>query len=424
MPVDRHGTVNLSDLSIEVPIVAAASPSLDGLRIERRDDAAGPWRWLVPLVVLLAAGAGWWWWTASPGTAAVRAAVARETAADAADAAVLNASGYVAARRRATVSSKVTGKLVAVAVEEGMAVRRGQVLARLDDSTVRSQLALAEARLGAARKAIAEQEVRLREAQLALARTRRLVDEGVVGAAELDADTAEVDSLAARIALAQEQVVVAEREIDVYRTQLDDMVIRAPFDGMAISKDAEEGEMISPVSAGGGFTRTGVCTLVDMASLEIEVDVNESYINRVRDGQRVVANLDAYPEWDVPGAVITTVPAADRQRATVLVRIAFDELDPRILPDMGVNVAFLEDDPPEPRTSATRLLVPSAAARAGDGQDVVYVVRGDRVERRAVRFGAAVGDQVDVVSGLTAGERVVVEGPADLADGDRVTVLE
>lgn len=404
--------------------MAAASPSLDGLRIERRDDAAGPWRWLVPLVALLAAGAGWWWWTASPGTAAVRAAVARETAAAAADAAVLNASGYVAARRRATVSSKVTGKLVAVAVEEGMAVRRGQVLARLDDSTVRSQLALAEARLGAARKAIAEQEVRLREAQLALARTRRLVDEGVVGAAELDADTAEVDSLAARIALAQEQVVVAEREIDVYRTQLDDMVIRAPFDGMAISKDAEEGEMISPVSAGGGFTRTGVCTLVDMASLEIEVDVNESYINRVRDGQRVVANLDAYPEWDVPGAVITTVPAADRQRATVLVRIAFDELDPRILPDMGVNVAFLEDDPPEPRTSATRLLVPSAAARARDGQDVVYVVRGDRVERRAVRLGAAVGDQVDVVSGLTAGERVVVEGPADLADGDRVTVLE
>ncbi len=405
--------------------MAAASPSLDGLRIERpADTGRRPWRWLVVPVLLLAAGGGWWWWAGPSGMAAVRTAVARETAAAPADTAVLNASGYVTARRRATVSSKVTGKLIAVRVEEGMAVRRGQVLARLDDSTVRSQLALAEARLGAARRAIAEQEVRLREAQLALARTRRLVEEGVVGAADLDTDTAEVDSLAARIALSQEQVVVAEREIDVYRTQLDDMVIRAPFDGVAISKDAEEGEMISPVSAGGGFTRTGVSTLVDMASLEIEVDVNESYINRVRDGQRVVANLDAYPDWDIPGAVITTVPAADRQRATVLVRIAFDELDPRILPDMGVSVAFLEDAPPEPRAGGTRLLIPAGAVYRQDGQDILYVVRGDQVERRAVRLGTAVGNQVDVVAGLTAGERIVVEGAADLADGDRVTVLE
>ena len=406
--------------------MAAAPPSLDGLRIERRDDAGGrPWRWLAPLVLLLAAaGGGWWWWTGPAQIAAVRTAVARETTVAPADAAVLNASGYVTARRRATVSSKVTGKLVAVTVEEGMAVRRGQVLARLDDSTVRSQLALAEARLGASRRAIAEQEVRLNEAQLNLARTRRLVEEGVVGAADLDTDTAEVDSLAARIALSREQVVVAEREIDVFRTQLDDMVIRAPFDGVAISKDAEEGEMISPVSAGGGFTRTGVSTLVDMDSLEIEVDVNESYINRVSDGQRIVAHLDAYPDWDIPGAVITTVPAADRQRATVLVRIAFDELDPRILPDMGVNVAFLEDEPPEPRTGATRLLVPAGAARSREDRDVVYVVRGDLVERRAVRLGANVGNQVEVVSGLTAGERVVVEGPEDLANGDRVTVLE
>ena len=406
--------------------MAAAPPSLDGLRIERRDDAGGlPWRWLVPpLLLLAAAGGGWWWWTGPAQIAAVRTAVARETTVAPADAAVLNASGYVTARRQATVSSKVTGKLDAVLVEEGMTVREGQVLARLDDSTVRSQLALAEARLVASRRAIAEQEVRLNEAQLNLARTRRLVEEGVVGAADLDTDTAEVDSLVARVALSREQVVVAEREIDVLRTQLDDMVIRAPFDGVAISKDAEEGEMISPVSAGGGFTRTGVSTLVDMDSLEIEVDVNESYINRVSDGQRVSANLDAYPDWDIPGAVITTVPAADRQRATVLVRIAFDELDPRILPDMGVNVAFLEDAPPEPRAAATRLLIPTGSARSREGRDVVYVVRSDRVERRAVRLGTSVGNQVEVVSGLTAGERVVVDGPADLADGDRVTVLE
>ena len=246
----------------------------------------------------------------------------------------------------------------------------------------------------------------------------------MVGTAELDGAEAEVDSLEARIALARGQVVVAEREIDVFRTQLDDMVIRAPFDGVAISKDAEAGEMISPVSAGGGFTRTGVSTIVDMGSLEIEVDVNESYINRVQDGQRVVATLDAYPDWDIPAAVITTVPAADRQRATVLVRIGFDELDPRILPDMGVKVAFLEEQQPQTRTRETRLLMPAAAARNQDGQDIVYVVRGDLAERRAVRLGAVVGDQVEVIAGLTAGERLIVDPPADLADGDRVVVVE
>ena len=211
----------------------------------------------VSLLPLLGGG-GWWLWTALAGAAEVRTATAREATVSTEDTTILNASGYVAARRRATVSSKVTGRLVEVLVEEGMAVRQGQVLARLDDSSVRAQFALAEARLAAARLGIAEQEVRHRESELTLGRTRRLVDEGVVGAADLDAAEAEVDSLEARIALALEQVVVVEREIDVLRTQLNDMEIKAPFTGVAISKDAEEGEMISPVSAGGGFTRTGV----------------------------------------------------------------------------------------------------------------------------------------------------------------------
>ena len=355
--------------------------------------------------------------------AEVHTATAREATGSTEESTILNASGYVAARRRATESSKVTGKLVEVLVEEGMAIRQGQVLARLDDATLQSQLALAEARLSATRRAFAEQEVRLREAELTRGRTRRLVEEGVVSRADLDRDEAEVDSLSARIALAREQVVVAEREIDVFQTQLADMVIRAPFDGVAISKDAEAGEMISPVSAGGGFTRTGVSTIVDMGSLEIEVDVNESYINRVEDEQRVIATLDAYPDWKIPAAVITTVPAADRQRATVLVRIGFDELDPRILPDMGVKVAFLEDQPPRTEASSKRLFVPTGAIRSQNDQDVVYIVRGDLVERRAVGLGSEVGGEVEVLAGLTAGERVVVDGPADLADGDRVVVV-
>ncbi|MBQ91565.1 MAG: efflux transporter periplasmic adaptor subunit [Acidimicrobiaceae bacterium] len=405
--------------------VTAPGPSLDDLKIDRDDDdEPRRWPWVVVAILLLGAVGAWFWRNAPAGAAEVRIVEAQESVAAPDDTAVLNASGYVTARRRATVSSKITGKLVEVLVEEGMAVRQGQVLARLDDSTIRSQLALAQARLAASERGFAEQEVRLREAQLTLGRTRRLVDEGVMSPADLDGDLAEVDSLEARIALAREQVTVAEREIGVLETQLDDTIIRAPFTGVAISKDAEEGEMISPVSAGGGFTRTGISTIVDMDSLEIEVDVSESYINRVLDEQRVVANLDAYPDWDIPAAVITTVPAADRQRATVLVRIAFDALDPRILPDMGVQVAFLEEqEAPEPSTEP-RLLMPSAAARDESGQAIVFVLQGDTVERRAVRLGATVGNQVEVLAGVNVGERLVVGGPPELADGDPVVVVE
>ena len=232
-----------------------------------------------------------------------------------------------------------------------------------------------------------------------------------------------LDSLEARIANQREQEVVAEREIDVRRTAREDTVIRAPFSGVAISRDAQPGEIISPMSAGGGFTRTGVCTIVDMSSLEIEVDVNESYIDRVSPGQRVLATLNAYPDWEIPARVITTIPAADRQRATVLVRIGFEEFgDPRILPDMGVNVAFLESGPPEEEVpgATPRLWIPSEALRSDGGRSVVFVVRGETVERRSVTTGLEDGGDVEVLAGVSAGERVVVEGPPVLAGGDRV----
>ena len=217
-------------------------------------------------------------------------------------AAVLNAAGYVTARRRATVASKITGKLVEVNVEEGMAVREGQVLARLDDATLRATLALAEAQTAAARRGVRENEVRLHEAQLTLARLNRLIASGLSTQAEVEAAQAQVDSFDARILAAQEQVRVAEQQVALAQTNLDDTIIRAPFSGVAISKDAQPGETVSPVSAGGGFTRTGICTIVDMESLEIEVDVNEAYINRVRPGQDVSAALDAYPDCADSGA--------------------------------------------------------------------------------------------------------------------------
>lgn len=401
---------------------------LSELRIDEHARMGGSSRvvWLVLAVIIIAAGAAAAWYWRGPAPADVTVALVEESrgAGPGGAPAVLNASGYVTARRRATVSSKMTGKVVEVLVEEGMDVRQGQVLARLDDTVLRRYLALAEAELGAARRSAAETEVRQREATLTLQRTTALVKDGISGRADLDHAQAEVDALAARLAVTREQVAVSEAQVALRRTEIEDMVIRAPFSGVAISKDAQPGEMISPVSAGGGFTRTGICTLVDMASLEIEVDVNESFINRVTPGQRVEATLDAYPAWRIPARVIIPVPTADRQRATVLVRIAFDALDPRILPDMGVKVVFLGAPVPAAAEAGPRLLVPRAAVRRDGSQDVVFVVAGDRAERRAARVGRTEGDKVEVTAGLAAGERVVLDGPPDLADGRPVRIRQ
>ncbi|MES1243493.1 MAG: efflux RND transporter periplasmic adaptor subunit [Acidobacteriota bacterium] len=406
-------------------------PSLDGLRIDRSgaEERSGPgWKlWLALAIVLLAIGGGAWAWLKIPRAVEVRTATARAVAGGSAAGAVLDASGYVTARRQATVSSKVTGKVVEIHVEEGMKVQAGQVLARLDDSTARRQLALAEAQSVSARHALQETEVRLKEARLNQKRMRDLLKEGVSTQSQLDTADAQVDSFAARLEVQRQDAEVSRRQVEVYRQNLDDLVIRAPFSGVAISKDAQPGEMISPVSAGGGFTRTGICTLVDMASLEIEVDVNEAYINRVRDDQRAVAVLDAYPDWQIPARVITTVPAADRQKATVKVRLGFDQLDPRILPDMGVKVSFLSDEKETTAAAANaaeakpKVLVPKAAVR-GEDQPYVLVVQGDKVERRAIKTAPASGDDVAVVSGLSGGEAVVIEGPEQLADGYKVKV--
>jgi RND family efflux transporter MFP subunit len=395
---------------------------LAALKIEREPESTGSRRWLgwliLAILLVAVAGGSWWWFTRErPIEVETAAVVVRQAGAQAS---VLNATGYVTARRRATVSAKITGKVIAVNVEEGMAIREGQILARLDDETQRAAVALAEAQAEAARRSVNESEVRLAEARITLERVSKLVGIGYSTAAEVDAARAAVDSLEARIRAAREQVRVAERQIELERTNLDSTIIRAPFDGVAISKDAQPGEMVSPVSAGGGFTRTGICTIVDMRSLEIEVDVNESYINRVRPEQSVTAVLDAYPDWQVPARVITTVPAADRQKATVLVRIAFQELDPRILPDMGVKVTFLRDSGAEDgalSSARPAALVPKSAIRTDGKQSYVFLVAGDRADRRAITIGGTDGDRVEVVAGLNAGEHVIVSPPAELTAG-------
>lgn len=392
---------------------------LAALKIERPPEPhARPWiKWVIVLLVLGAGGFGAWRYAIRPRPIEVETVAVTQRAAGT-QAAVLNASGYVTARRRATVSSKITGKVIEINVEEGMKIRKGQVLARLDDTQFKAALALAEAQAEAARGNVRESEVRLKEARLALARTNALVADKLVTAQAVDTQQAEVDSLVARIAAAAEQVHVAERQVDVERASLDNTIIRAPFAGIAVSKDAQPGEMVSPNSAGGGFTRTGICTLVDMGSLEIEVEVNESYINRVEDGQQVTAVLNAYPDWQIPAHVITTIPKADRQKATVLVRIGFAVLDPRILPDMGVKVTFMKDADKGAVVSTRRVvLVPKAAIRTENSQTYAFVVVNNVVDRRAVTVGDTDGDRLEVVAGLSSGETVVVAPPPTLAAG-------
>ena len=399
---------------------------LDALRIEREPERRGLGRWIIwtgLIVVLAALGVGGWRWVTRERPIEVQATTVTVRPAGT-QAAVLNASGYVTARRRATVSSKITGKVVEVNVEEGRRVSEGQVLARLDDATIRAALALAQAQAEAARRALRENEVRLAQAQLNQRRTAQLLQERIASQSQLDDAKAESDSIEARVAALQEQIRVAERQIEVQEAELSNYVIRAPFSGIAISKDAQAGEMVSPVTAGGGFTRTGICTIVDMNSLEIEVDVNESYISRVTSGQGADAVLDAYPDWHIPASVITLVPTADRQKATVLVRLAFKKLDPRILPDMAIKVTFLREGDDTRATDGNQPvpLVPRPAIQTVGSDTYAFVVRGDAVERRAIRIGGTDGDRMEVLAGLQPGDRVVLSPPATLSDQSKVIV--
>lgn len=392
---------------------------LDQLRIERGPEKEpDALRWILVALgaVLLLAAAGWFFFRPDAAIPVTTVAV-RELDSQVAGT-VLNASGYVTARRQATVSSKLTARVTEILIEEGMLVEKGQVLARLDDSNIHASLELTRAQLNSARSALKETEALLSEARANFDRTRNLVQRQLASEAELDRSRALTESLAARLAHKQADIEVAARQVDVFLQQMEDTIIRAPFAGVVVAKNAQPGEMISPISAGGGFTRTGIGTIVDMASLEIEIDVNEAYINRVEQGQEVVATLDAYPDWQIPCQVIAIIPTADRQRATVEVRVGFNELDARILPDMGVKVAF--------RSSATAmaaargLAVPNEAIRRANGRDIVFVVKDGIVERRAVNVVETRGNFSLLAAGLVEGERVVTQGPPDLEAGAKV----
>jgi RND family efflux transporter MFP subunit len=404
------------------------SELLKELRIDRNGRPArrGGRRLLVAAsVVLVLVAAGWLAW-ARLSPPVVRTVAARAAApAGGASGSVLDASGYVTARRAATVSAKITGKVTEVLIEEGQRVSEGAVLARLDDTEARAQLGLARAQLAAARSQEGEIRALLEQAERDYTRQQELFRRQLVAAQALDAALAQRNTLLARLAANAEQVRVAGESVRVAEVALDNTVIRAPFGGVVVNKAAQPGEMISPISAGGGFTRTGIGTIVDMDSLEIQVDVNESFIGRVAAGQPVEATLNAYPDWKIPGAVIAIIPTADRSKATVKVRIAIKAKDPRIVPDMGVRVAFLDAQPATRGTAArSGVLVPADAVRAEGAAGVVFVLAGDRVGRRSVTLGPAVGADREVLTGLEAGVHVVIAPPPSLKDGDMVRVAE
>ncbi|MCX7515057.1 efflux RND transporter periplasmic adaptor subunit [Frateuria sp. STR12] len=380
------------------------------------------WPWIVGAVVLvlLALGIGGWWMFAQR-PVAVQTATAASPGKGAGAGAVLQATGYVTARRQATVSAQIVGTLSEVLIEEGDHVRKGQVLAKLEDNAYRASLEAAQAAAAAAQAQVAQARVQLDQSRKDAQRMRTLAARGLVAkqAAEQAGTSAAV--AAAQLETSRKQAASARAQAAEAKVSFDYTVVRAPFDGVVTDKTAQVGEIISPMAAGGGFTRTGVGTIVDMDSLEVDVDVNEAYIGRVKPHMPAQAVLDAYPDWTIPAHVIAIVPAADRGKATVKVRVALERKDARIVPDMGVRVSFLEARPKATAQAPPGVLVPAAAIATRDGNEVVFVVQGDRVQQRRVQ-PRPMGGQRLIPEGVQAGDTVVVSPPAALRDGAAVNV--
>jgi RND family efflux transporter MFP subunit len=408
------------------------SSLLDQLRLERPASEPTSGRswvwWLSGAVAVTALGAAGWLYGVPRGVP-VQVAIAEEAPSEQAAAvgSILDASGYVVARRQATVSSKITGRVVEVAIEEGQRVEPGQIIARLDDEKARAAVAQYAAQVEQAEAKLTAARVELANATPTFHRNELQFQRAFISAQDFDAAKAKYDTAKSDLAVASSAVDVAKASLAVAQRDLDDTVVRAPFAGVVTVKAAQEGEMVSPVSAGGGFTRTGIGTIVDMSSLEVEVDVSENFINRVRAGQPVTIKLNAYPDWDIAGHVIAIIPAADRAKATVKVRVAFDATDARILPEMGVRVAFLNDrqehtgDAGAPSTRSA-VLVPADAVRADGDTGVVFVVADNGLEKRTVRLGARTSAGQVILSGLQSGAQVAIGDLSKLTDGARVRI--
>ena len=402
---------------------------LNELRIDRKAPPEPPRRrglWIaVAVVVLLLVLAAAWALFGRDAGVEVRTAPVVAIAAGGASASVLDATGYVVARRTATVSSKITGRVREVRIEEGQRVEAGDIMATLDPIDADAQRALSASQLAAARSQTGSVQAQLAQAEADATRLASLVDQQLVSRAQYDQAVAQRDALRAQLVTAQRNARVAADSLAIADLGVDNTVVRAPFAGVVIAKAAQPGEIVSPLSAGGGFTRTGIGTIVDMDSLEIEVDVGEAFIGRVQPKMPVEATLNAYPDWKIPAEVIAIIPAADRGKATVKVRIAIREKDARIVPDMGVRVSFLEAPKAEAAEQPRGVRVPGAAIVQRDGAEVAFVLGEDNtVAQRALDTGIALGNDRQVLSGVSPGETVVLDPPDTLADGARVRMAD
>lgn len=402
---------------------------LKELRIERHqrddhDDGGGRRSWVIGAVIavlLLLGGASWLLLGHRP--LPVQTAVAVTLAAGRDAGAVLQATGYVTARRRATVSAQITGTLTAVLIEEGDHVSKGQVLARLDGSAYKAALDTAKAQAAAAHALLVQYQAQLTQNLRDAARQQSLAAQGLVSKQAAEQASTLADSMRAQLASQQKQAVSADARVTEAQVNFDYCVVRAPFAGVITTKDAQVGEIISPLSAGGGFTRTGVGTIVDMDSLEVDVDVNEAYIGRVKPDMPAEAVLDAYPDWKIPAHVVAIVPTADRGKATIKVRVALEKKDARIVPDMGVRVSFLEVKPRAATQAPQGVLVPATAIVQRDGHSVVFVVEGTQARQRTVTpVAQAYGELRLLPAAVKPGDSVVVAPPAGLHDGSDVQV--
>jgi HlyD family secretion protein len=395
-------------------------PDISHLRIAPQDKEERPigrWFFILTVIAVLIFAASIFFYFFREQTVTIRVATAEQTVSGQ-EHTILNASGYVTPRRRATIASKITGQIMEMLVEEGMQVQKNDVLARLDDADIKAMMKTLEAEVGAAEATIAEISVNLKNMKKNLTRNRSLYKTGVITVKELDDSETLFDGTFARLELAQKQIDVSRARLSEMKQELDNYTIRAPFAGIVVSKDAQVGEIVSPISAGGGYTRTGIATIVDMESLEIEVDINESFIAKVKIGQKVTATLDAYPEWRIPARVRTVIPTADRQKATVKVRISFVGLDPKILPDMGVKVSFMEAAA-VPETNANQVRVPLGSVRQDKDKTVTFIFKNGTIESRHVKTGPSNGKFIEILAGIMPGEQVVVGDIVNLHDGQK-----
>ncbi|RZA21902.1 MAG: efflux RND transporter periplasmic adaptor subunit [Lysobacteraceae bacterium] len=398
---------------------------LSSLKIDRnapppQESRKGLWIALAAVAALLLLGVAGWRLLAGDKGIEVRTAEVVAIGNGGGSATVLDATGYVVARRMATVSAKIPGKVREVLIEEGQRVEAGQVIATLDPIDAEQQRSLSASQLSAARSQAVGVQAQVKDAEANAARLGALVAQKLVSRAQFEQAVAQRDALRAQLATAQRNAQVAGDALRISAQGVDNTIVRAPFAGVVIAKAAQPGEIISPMAASGGFTRSGIGTIVDMDSLEIEVEVGEAFIGRVKPGMPVEATLNAYQDWKIPAEVIAIIPAADRGKATVKVRVALKQKDARIVPEMGVRVSFLEEAKPAAADAKPGVLVPAAAIVQRGGKDVAFAMNGDAVQQRAVAVGRTLGDDREVLSGLSGGDAVVLDPPEKLADGSRV----